>query len=177
MVAASLSANNIGGGSSVGVASKAFGAWGLSAGWYVLAAAIGIIPMAFFAPRLRRVLAYTIPEVVGRRFGPGSHLITAILNMVSLFCLTSSQILASGTIIFALTGIPIKIAIFIAGLMTIVYTVMGGLWADAFTDLFQWIIIFFGLLISLPFIINGAGGWETVVSKVPPAKMSLTGSA
>ncbi len=175
MVAASLSANNIGGGSSVGVASKAFGAWGLSAGWYVLAAAIGIIPMAFFAPRLRRVLAYTIPEVVGRRFGTGSHLITAILNMVSLFCLTASQILASGTIIFALTGISIKVAILIAGLITIIYTVMGGLWADAFTDLFQWIIIFFGLLLALPFIISGAGGWETVVSHVPPPKMSLTG--
>lgn len=175
MVAASLSANNIGGGSSVGVASKAFGAWGLSAGWYVLAAAIGIIPMAFFAPRLRKVLAYTIPEVVGRRFGPTSHVITALLNIVSLFCLTASQILASGTIIAALTGISLETGIIIAGFVSIIYTVMGGLWADAFTDLFQWIIIFFGLLISLPFIISGAGGWEAVVSKVPPAKMSLTG--
>ncbi|MBE3580569.1 MAG: sodium:solute symporter family protein [Thermoanaerobacteraceae bacterium] len=175
MVATSLSANNIGGGSSVGVASRAFGDWGLAAGWYVLAAAIGIIPMAFFAPRLRRVLAFTIPEVVGRRFGPTSHLITAVLNIVALFCLTASQILASGTIVAALTGIPLDTGIIIAGLVTIIYTVMGGLWADAFTDLFQWIIIFFGLLISLPFIISGAGGWQTIVSKVPPAKMSLTG--
>ncbi|GFN22297.1 sodium:solute symporter family protein [Thermanaeromonas sp. C210] len=175
MVAASLSVNNIGGGSSVGVASRAFGNWGLSAGWYVLAAAIGIIPMALFAPRLRRVLAYTIPEVVGRRFGPTSHLITAVLNIVALFCLTASQILASGTIVAALTGIPLDTGIIIAGLVAIIYTVMGGLWADAFTDLFQWIIIFFGLLIALPFIIGGAGGWQAIVSKVPPAKMSLTG--
>lgn len=175
MVACSLAANNIGGGSTVGLASKAYGNWGMSAVWYVLAAAIGIIPMAIFAPKLRRVMAYTIPEVVGRRFGSTSHVITAILNIVSLFCLTASQILASGIIISALVGIEIKIAILIAGLFTVIYTTMGGLWADAFTDLFQWVIIFFGLLLCLPFIIKGAGGWSTVVSKVPSAKMAING--
>jgi len=30
--------NNIGGGSTIGVAAKAFSGWGLSAAWYVLAA-------------------------------------------------------------------------------------------------------------------------------------------
>ena len=175
MVACSLSANNIGGGSTVGLAGKAFGDWGMSAVWYVLAAAIGIIPMAFFAPRLRKVLAFTIPEVVGRRFGPTAHIITAVLNIISLFCLTASQVLASGIIISVLVGVNIKLAILVAGLITITYTAMGGLLADAFTDLFQWVIIFFGLLICLPFIINGAGGWEAVVSKVPPAKMAFNG--
>jgi solute:Na+ symporter, SSS family len=175
MVACSLAANNIGGGSTVGLASKAYGTWGMSAVWYVLAAAIGIIPMAFFAPKLRKIMAYTIPEVVGRRFGTSSHIITALLNVISLFCLTASQVLASGIIISALVGINVKTAIIIGGIFTLVYTVMGGLWADAFTDLFQWAIIFFGLLIALPFIINGAGGWSTIVAKVPPAKMSITG--
>lgn len=73
----------------------------MSAVWYVLAAAIGIIPMAFFAPKLRRVMAYTIPEVVGRRYGKASHLITSILNIFSLFCLTASQVLASGNYYFS----------------------------------------------------------------------------
>lgn len=175
MVACSLAANNIGGGSTVGLASKAYGNWGMSAVWYVLAAAIGIIPMAFFAPKLRKIMAYTIPEVVGRRFGKSSHIITSILNIISLFCLTASQILASGIIISALVGINVKVAILIAGLFTVIYTVMGGLWADAFTDLFQWAIIFFGLLIAIPFVIKGAGGWSTIVAKVPPTKMSLNG--
>ena len=43
MVAFSLSANNIGGGSTTGLAQKAFGEWGMSACWYVLAAAIAMI--------------------------------------------------------------------------------------------------------------------------------------
>lgn len=175
LVAVSLSANNIGGGSTVGLVSKAYGEWGLSAVWYVLAAAVGIIPMAFFAPKMRQLMAYTIPEVVGRRFGATSHIITAVLHIISLFCLTASQILASGIIISALLGMEVNTGIIIAALFTIVYTVMGGLWADTFTDFFQWIVIFCGLLISLPFIIKGAGGWEHITASIPPAKLSMSG--
>lgn len=43
------------GGSTVGMANRAFGARGLSAFWYVLAASIGLIPMMLFAPKLRGV--------------------------------------------------------------------------------------------------------------------------
>ena len=54
MVAFSLSANNIGGGCTTGLAQKAFGDWGLSAVWYVLAASIAMIPLAYFAPKIRK---------------------------------------------------------------------------------------------------------------------------
>lgn len=51
MIAASLSANNVGGGSTTGLAARAFSGWGMSASWYVLAAAIAMIPLAYFAPK------------------------------------------------------------------------------------------------------------------------------
>ena len=41
MTAGTLAATEIGGGSTVGVAAKAYGSWGLSAGWYVVSAGIG----------------------------------------------------------------------------------------------------------------------------------------
>jgi hypothetical protein len=40
---------------------------------------------------------------------------TALLNIVSLFCLTASQILASGTVVSTLAGLPLNIAILISG--------------------------------------------------------------
>ena len=175
MIACSLSANNIGGGSTVGLAGKAFGEWGMSAVWYVLAAAIGIIPMAFFAPKLRKVLAFTIPEVVGRRFGPTASYYFSGFEYRFTILPYCHGVLASGIIISVIVGMNLKLAIIVAGVITITYTAMGGLLADAFTDLFQWIIIFFGLLICLPFTIHGAGGWDAIISKVPPAKMAFNG--
>lgn len=82
MVAFSLSANNIGGGCTTGLAQKAFGSWGMSAMWYVLAASIAMIPLAYFAPKIRKTMAVTIPEVVGRRFGKFSSGFTAVLNVL-----------------------------------------------------------------------------------------------
>lgn len=174
MVAASLSANNIGGGSTTGVAAKAFAGWGLSAAWYVLAAAVAMIPLAYFAPRIRKTMAVTIPEVVNRRFGNAAGTFTAVLNVVSLFCLTASQIMAAGSVVSALTGIPLNACILLAAFIVIVYTTIGGMLADAIADVVQYLIIFFGLLISLPFIISGAGGWAVISAKLPPADLNFT---
>ena len=136
MVAFSLSANNIGGGCTTGLAQKAFGDWGLSAVWYVLAASIAMIPLAYFAPKIRKTMAVTIPEVVGRRFGKFSSNFTAILSVLSLFCLTSSQIAASGGVINALIpSIPLNVCLIFAGIVIILYTTMGGMIADQISDL------------------------------------------
>ena len=139
MVAFSLSANNIGGGSTTGVAAKAFGAWGMSAIWYVLAASVAMIPLAYFAPKIRRTMSLTIPEVVTRRFGAVSGTFTAVLNVLALFCLTSSQIMASGSVVSVLTGIPLNVCVFIAAAVTIIYTTVGGMIADQISDTVQFL--------------------------------------
>ena len=174
MVAFSLSANNIGGGSTTGLAGKAFTSWGMSAVWYVLAASIAMIPLAYFAPKIRKTMAVTIPEVVGRRFGKFSSGFSAILNILALFCLTSSQIAASGSVVSVLTGIDTRICLLIAGLVVILYTTFGGMIADQISDLVQFIIIFFGLAIATPFVIKGCGGWSTIASKLPGDQLSFT---
>jgi len=174
MVAFSLSANNIGGGSTTGLAQKAFGDWGMSAIWYVLAASIAMIPLAYFAPKIRKTLAVTIPEVVGRRFGKVSSTFTAILSILSLFCLTSSQIAASGTVVTTLTGIPLNVSLLIAGAVVILYTTLGGMIADQISDLVQFVVILVGLAIATPFVINGCGGWEAISAKLPGEQLSVT---
>lgn len=174
MVAASLSANNIGGGSTTGVAAKAFSGWGLSAAWYVLAAAIAMVPLAYFAPRIRKTMAVTIPEVVNRRFGNAAGTFTAALNVISLFCLTASQIMAAGSVVSALTGIPLNVCILLSAFIIIVYTTLGGMLADAIADMVQYLIIFLGLLIALPYVIQGAGGWDAIAASLPPVELSFT---
>ena len=174
MVAFSLAANNIGGGSTTGLAQKAFGDWGMSAVWYVLAASIAMIPLAYFAPKIRKTMAVTIPEVVGRRFGKISSTFTAVLGILSLFCLTSSQIAASGTVVATLTGIPTNVALLIAGLVVILYTTFGGMIADQISDLIQFAVILVGLAIATPFVVRGCGGWEAISAALPGEQLSVT---
>ncbi len=175
MVAFSLSANNIGGGCTTGLAQKAFGSWGISAVWYVLAASIAMIPLAYFAPKIRKTMAITIPEVVGRRFGRFSSNFTAVLSVLSLFCLTSSQIAASGGVINALIpSIPLNVCLLLAGFVTIFYTTFGGMIADQVSDLIQFAIILVGLAIATPIVLKHAGGWAAISAALPGEKLNMT---
>ena len=174
MVAFSLSANNIGGGCTTGLAQKAFGDWGMSAMWYVLTASIAMIPLAYFAPKIRKTMAITIPEVVGRRFGNAASTFTAILSIFSLFCLTSSQIAASGAVVTTLTGIPLNVSLIIAGLVIILYTTFGGMIADQISDLVQFIVILVGLAIATPIVLKSAGGWAAISAKLHGEQLSIS---
>ena len=62
LMAGTLAATEVGGGSSLGVAEKAYGAWGLSAVWYVLTMTITFLLLAFIAPTLRAACVRTVPE-------------------------------------------------------------------------------------------------------------------
>ena len=157
MVAFSLSANNIGGGSTTGLAQKAFGAWGI---------------------KIRKTMAVTIPEVVGRRFGKLSSNFTAVLSVLSLFCLTSSQIGASGAVINALIpSIPLNVCLLLAGFVTIFYTTFGGMIADQVSDLIQFGIILVGLAIATPIVLKHAGGWAAISAALPGENMTQIGWA
>lgn len=173
MVACSLSANNVGGGSTTGVSARAYAGWGLSAAWYVIAAAIAMIPLAYFAPKIRRTMAVTIPEVVGRRFGDAASTFTAVLNVLSLIFLTASQVLASAVVISSITGIPQNVCLLIASTIITVYTCMGGMMADGIADIIQFFVILFGLAIALPFILDGIGGIETLSNNLPDAELDF----
>ena len=133
-----------------------------------------MIPLAYFAPKIRKTLAVTIPEVVGRRFGKGSSVFSAVLNILALFCLTSSQVAASGSVVATLTGIPMNVCLIVAGIIIIVYTTLGGMIADQISDLVQFIIILFGLAIATPIVIHGCGGWEAISAKLPGEQLDPT---
>ena len=177
MVAFSLSANNVGGGSTTGLAAKAFGSWGMSAVWYVLAASLAMIPLAFFAPKIRKTMAVTIPEVVQRRFGKAASTFSAVLNILALFCLTSSQIAASGSVVATLTGIPLNVCLLIAGIVVVLYTTLGGMIADQISDLIQFIIILVGLGVATPFVLSGAGGWSAIARRYSSTSRRSAGSS
>jgi len=174
MMAGTLAATEIGGGSSVGVAAKAYGSWGLSAGWYVVAAGIGIFLVSFVAPQLRRAMATTVPEVIGRRYGSAPQTLTALLGFVALVALAAVQITATATIVTALTGFPAVPAIIVTGVGVVLYTWLGGMWSVTLTDFVQFFFIVFGFAAALPVALAAAGGWDSVVSRLPPGQLGFT---
>lgn len=103
LMAGTLAATEIGGGSSLGVVEKASNLgsaqWGLSAAWYVLAMGLAFVILLFIAPKLRSTEVKTVPEYFRRRYGRTAGLFTAVTMILPLIGLTAGQFMASATIL------------------------------------------------------------------------------
>jgi SSS family solute:Na+ symporter len=178
LMAGTLAATEIGGGSSLGVVENASMLgnvqWGLSAAWYIIGMGLAFVILTFLAPRMRNTEVKTVPEYFRRRYGKVAGFFTAITMFIPLIGLTAGQMLASGVIVSAILGVNFKIAVVIIGLIIIAYSVMGGMWSVALTDIVQVGFIVLGMAIAVPFAMSHAGGWAQVKANVPPEVWNLT---
>ncbi|BBM84615.1 sodium:solute symporter family protein [Candidatus Uabimicrobium amorphum] len=174
MMAGTLAATEIGGGSSLGVVEKAYGSWGFSAVWYVLAMAVTFVILSFFAPKLRNAMVKTVPEYFRRRYGDAPGIITAIIMMLPLIGLTAAQFIASAVILEAMTLWSYSTCVLVVSVIVTVYAVLGGLWSVTLTDFIQMFLIVGGMFLAVPYALDAVGGWEVVKASMPAEKLSFT---
>lgn len=67
---------------------------------------------------------------------------------------------ALGSSFAALLGVKLILAILLAALVVTAYTMAGGLWSVAYTDLVQLGLVALGLLAALPFVLGAVGGFQ-----------------
>lgn len=162
----SIAATVVGAGSTIGAVGAAYYV-GISAAWYLISACIGLIFLAFtFAPALRRMSLYTVPEFIGVRFGIKARVVATALGFIGSILFLAAQFYAMGALISQLMNLPLKLAIMLSGLVVIVYTWRGGGWAVNLSDNIQIIWIVIGLGIACILGVNMTGGLSQFT--VPP---------
>ncbi|RKW55176.1 MAG: sodium:solute symporter family protein [Lachnospiraceae bacterium] len=173
LMAGTLAATEIGGGSSLGVVQNGMSGYGLSAAWYIITMGIAFAVLSFVAPKFRAATVKTVPEYFRRRYGKESGFVTAIIMLLPLIGLTAGQFIASSVILSTMLGISYKVSVIIVAVVVTIYSIMGGLWSVTLTDFVQVFLIILGMLAAVPFALNYAGGWRAVVTNVPPETMNL----
>ena len=78
LMAGTLAATEIGGGSSLGVVQNGMSGYGLSAAWYIITMGIAFVILSFVAPKFRAATVKTVPEYFRRRYGKESDTFYAI---------------------------------------------------------------------------------------------------
>lgn len=173
LMAGTLAATEIGGGSSLGVVQNGMSEYGLSAAWYIITMGIAFAILSFIAPKFRAATVKTVPEYFRRRYGKESGFVTAIIMLLPLIGLTAGQFIASSVILSTMLGISYKVSVIIVAVVVTIYSIMGGLWSVTLTDFVQVFLIILGMLAAVPFALNYAGGWSAVVTNVTPETMNL----
>ena len=130
---------------------------GLGELWSVIGIIIGIIASWYLiAEKLRieteKFNALTIPEFLHRRYNDKSNTIRLFSSLIIAFFFlfyVSAQFHASGKVLNSLFDLTPTIGISIGAIIIIIYTLMGGFFAVAWTDLIQGILMI-GTLVILP---------------------------
>jgi SSS family transporter len=122
----------------------------------------------FFATKLYRQNLLTIGDFYRRRFGRGIEVFCSSVIILSYLGWVAAQITALGLVFSVLTnGAMSETAGMIIGtLLVLVYVVIGGFLAVAWTDFIQMIVLVVGLSIIAVFASDLAGGSDKVFAMV-----------
>ncbi|HTO02119.1 MAG TPA: hypothetical protein VL069_00390, partial [Opitutus sp.] len=141
----------------------------------------------FFAKMWRRARLYTPLQFLTRRYSPSTtyfYSVTAIIPQIVgigqglyILCIFVSTALGFGNLTYHLLGFEltgIQLSILIVGVVMVVYTVVGGLWAAVLSDAVQSIIIVVMTVIIFPvsyrYLGEGSGiiaGFKRMIAEVP----------
>jgi len=129
-----------------------------------------VIVALLFARAFYRMDLLTIGDFYRKRYGRAMELGTSVIIAISYLGWTAAQLTALGLVFSTLTegAVSLQTGIIISGVIVLAYTVWGGMWSVAMTDLFQSVMIILGLAVIAWVVGDMAGG---------PGKVIATASA
>jgi len=120
----------------------------------------------FFARAFYRMDLLTIGDFYHKRYSKPVEVVTSLAITASYLGWTSAQLTALGLVISVLSGgaLDLNAGIVIGAFIVLGYTIWGGMWSVALTDLFQTVVILIGLTAVAVLVGNMAGGPSKVIS-------------
>ncbi|MFQ6678316.1 MAG: sodium:solute symporter [Fidelibacterota bacterium] len=156
----------IGTGSILGNAGKTYDT-GMAALILPLGGTLGILLLTRIAGRVRSYDKFTVPEIIGERYGSVARLLSVIALVMAYMVIVSYQYNAGGAVLSAILTdgagkslISVHTATIIAAIFIIAYTMLAGLVSVAYTDVGNGIIMTISLFVAFPVLWIKAGGWS-----------------
>ncbi len=179
IVGAALFASNISTIHLVGFAASGYNE-GLVWGNFEWMAGFTLVLLALvFAPFYFQSRIATLPEFLERRYSPASRSILAFMAIMAALLIHIGMSLYAGAAVFErFFGISLFTSIGIVALITVIYTVVGGLQAVVVTETIQASILILGAIIiticaiaALP--AHGIHSWAQLVAAARPNQLTM----
>jgi solute:Na+ symporter, SSS family len=125
----------------------------------------------FFARAFYRMDLLTIGDFYRKRYSKQVEVVTSVAITASYLGWTSAQMTALGLVFSVLSGgaISLETGIYLGAAIVLGYTIWGGMWSVAFTDLFQSVVILVGLAAIAWLVGDMAGGAGKVIAAASEA--------
>ena len=166
---ASTAATDLGGGFSIAMGGLGF-TMGISGSWLIAISGLSALMVSFLlVPKVKRwadrVKGLTTGDLFEARFDGRTGTVAAVVIGLAWFAFVGGQVTAGGKLLQATLAMDLTLAIVISGGVILAYTAMGGLKAVIYTDVFQMVVLLFGILVLMvPIGLYRVGGWEAMVA-------------
>jgi SSS family transporter len=124
-----------------------------------------VVICVVFIPFFHRLELFTAYEYLERRFDLKTRLFASVLFLLFKCAYLGIGIYAPALVIAGMTDIPFSVLVIASGLITTIYTMMGGMRAVIWTDAIQLVVLVIGLFVTAWVIGDRIdGGWGTVMT-------------
>jgi len=96
-----------------------------------------ILNGVFLAAKINKDGALTLPDVFGKRYGKLVEVMASLCTITSFLCLLAGNLVGMGTILSYILGMSQTAAIWMSAALVLLYTIAGGLFSVAYTDVLQ----------------------------------------
>src|SRR3990170_960739 len=127
----------------------------------------GLIVALFIAARWKRTGTATAAEYIGKRFGLNAQQFYTYLMLILSLVNTGAVLYPVGKMVYVATPFTLNECIIGIGIIIVLYTAAGGLWAVLVTDVVQFIILMAAVLIVIPSAFAEIGGSRNLFIKAP----------
>jgi SSS family solute:Na+ symporter len=128
----------------------------------------GFLVARYIAGKWKKTGATTAADYLGKRFGVKTQqFYTYLILLLSLFS-TAAVLYPVGKMMNVATLFPLNTCIIVIGLIIVLYTAAGGLWAVLVTDVVQFVILSASVFIVIPIAFSEIGGVSQFFAKAPP---------
>jgi SSS family transporter len=124
-----------------------------------------LVLIVFILPALRSVPGSSIYQYVERRFGVATRRALAGSFLLSRGLSLGVILYASALVVSTALGWPIAWSILAIGLFSVAYTSLGGLVADIWSDVLQFILLWGGTFVAAAYLL--AHGGRAVLDAIP----------
>jgi SSS family solute:Na+ symporter len=132
-----------------------------------------LITGLIIAGRLKAFAFLSLADVAEHFYGTASRIIVALASF--LYNLPIISIMGMGILLNVTLGIPEAQGCLIGAVIAVVYTSLGGLWADAMTDTVQFVLMCVTAAIAVPFAVNMVGGFAWLTAHMDAKYFAATG--
>jgi len=106
----------------------------------------------FFAKPMNRMKLMTLPDFYRRKYGRTTEIIASLIMVLSFSLLLGGNLVAGGFLFQTFMGTTFVEGVFIISTVVFVYTIAGGLFAVAYTDVIQAVLALVGSIALVVYV-------------------------